>query len=61
MVENIGFAGDTALAVGADVPNGTVVEKAVDKIVEELGAPIVLINNAGVTRNNLLFKMTAAE
>lgn len=61
VVDNISLAGGTALAVGADVSNGTAVEKAVDKIAAELGAPVVLVNNAGVTRDNLLFKMTAAE
>ena len=61
VVDTITRAGGTALAVGADVSNGTAVEKAVDKIAAKLGAPTVLVNNAGVTRDNLLFKMTAAE
>ena len=33
-------------------------EAAVDKVAAELGPPVVLINNAGVLRDNLLFKMT---
>ena len=61
VVDTITQAGGTALAVGADVSNGTGVEKAVDKITAELGAPVVLVNNAGVTRDNLLFKMSATD
>ena len=29
-----------------------------DRVVAELGPPTVLVNNAGVIRDNLLFKMT---
>ncbi|GAF49397.1 3-oxoacyl-ACP reductase FabG [Rhodococcus wratislaviensis] len=61
VVDTITQGGGTALAVGADVSNGTGVEKAVDKITTELGVPVVLVNNAGVTRDNLLFKMSATE
>ena len=37
------------------------VEAAVDRVAAELGAPTVLVNNAGVIRDNLLFKMTDAD
>jgi 3-oxoacyl-[acyl-carrier protein] reductase len=37
------------------------VEAAVAKVAAELGAPTILVNNAGVLRDNLLFKMTAAD
>ena len=37
------------------------VEAAVARVAEELGAPTVLVNNAGVLRDNLLFKMSAAD
>jgi 3-oxoacyl-[acyl-carrier protein] reductase len=37
------------------------VQAAVDRIATELGPPVVLVNNAGVTRDNLLFKMTDAD
>ena len=36
-------------------------QAAVDRIAAELGPPVVLVNNAGVTRDNLLFKMTDAD
>jgi len=51
-------AGGTALAVGADVSDAAQVAAATEKVVAELGAPTVLVNNAGVLRDNLLFKMT---
>jgi 3-oxoacyl-[acyl-carrier protein] reductase len=51
-------AGGTALAVGADVSDAVQVAAAVERVVAELGAPTVLVNNAGVLRDNLLFKMT---
>ena len=57
-VEAIEAAGGRALAVGADVSDTAAVEAAVDRVVAELGPPTVLINNAGVTRDNMLFKMT---
>ncbi|MGH3860622.1 3-oxoacyl-ACP reductase FabG [Actinokineospora sp.] len=50
--------GGKALAVGADVSDSAQVEAAVTKVAEELGAPTVLVNNAGILRDNLLFKMT---
>jgi len=51
-------AGRRALAVGVDVSDASSVDAAVARVVETLGAPSVLINNAGITRDNLLFKMT---
>lgn len=50
--------GGRALAVGADVSDSGAVQAAFEKIATELGPPAVLVNNAGVTRDNLLFKMT---
>jgi len=54
-------AGGTALAVGADVSDAAQVAAAVTEIAETLGGPTVLVNNAGVTRDNLLFKMTEQD
>src|ERR1700761_656836 len=50
--------GGKAIAVGADVSDADQVAAAVEKVAFELGAPTVLVNNAGVTRDNLLFRMT---
>jgi 3-oxoacyl-[acyl-carrier protein] reductase len=60
-VDAITEAGGRAVAVGADVSKSDQVEAAVDKIVAELGPPAVLVNNAGVIRDNLLFKMTEED
>jgi len=57
-VDAITSAGGRALAVGADVSDGDQVKAAVDRVATELGPPVVLINNAGVIRDNMLFKMT---
>jgi len=57
-VKEIADAGGRALAVGADVSKSDQVARAVERVAEELGEPTVLVNNAGVIRDNLLFKMT---
>ncbi|MFC1418944.1 3-oxoacyl-ACP reductase FabG [Streptacidiphilus cavernicola] len=60
-VEKITAAGGRALAVGADVSSAEQVAAAVARIAAELGAPTVLVNNAGVLRDNLLFKMSELD
>ena len=57
-VDAITSAGGRALAVGADVSQADQVEAAVTKVAAEFGPPVVLVNNAGVLRDNLLFKMS---
>ncbi|MEU4480957.1 3-oxoacyl-ACP reductase FabG [Micromonospora sp. NPDC023966] len=61
VVDEIEAAGGRALAVGADVADEQAVRAAVDRITGELAEPTVLVNNAGITRDNLLFKMTADD
>jgi 3-oxoacyl-[acyl-carrier protein] reductase len=46
------------VAVGADVSQSDQVKAGVDKVVAELGPPAVLVNNAGVIRDNMLYKMS---
>jgi 3-oxoacyl-[acyl-carrier protein] reductase len=60
-VDAITGAGGRALAVGADVSDADQVQAAADKIAAELGGPAVLVNNAGVIRDNMLFKMTVDD
>jgi 3-oxoacyl-[acyl-carrier protein] reductase len=57
-VDAIIAAGGEAVGVGADVANSEQVADAVAQIAEELGKPTILINNAGILRDNLIFKMT---
>lgn len=60
-VEQITAAGGRALAVGCDVSDGAQVEAGVARVAAELGAPTILVNNAGVLRDNLLFKMSESD
>ncbi|MEB3371071.1 3-oxoacyl-ACP reductase FabG [Saccharopolyspora mangrovi] len=57
-VSAIEAGGGKALAVGADVADAEQVQGAVDRVAAELGSPTVLVNNAGVLRDNMLFKMS---
>ncbi|GAA1738193.1 SDR family oxidoreductase [Aeromicrobium alkaliterrae] len=61
VADAITAAGGKALAVGADVSDPASVDAAVAKVAEELGAPTVIVNNAGIIRDNLLFKMTVED
>ena len=61
VVDEIKSSGGAAVGIGVDVGDEQSVEEAVSRVAEELGAPTVLVNNAGITRDNLLFKMTADD
>ncbi len=50
--------GAKAVGIGADISNAEAVDAAIARVVAELGGIHVLVNNAGITRDNLLFKMT---
>lgn len=56
-VEAIKAAGGEAIGIGADVSDEEQVQAAVKKTADELGPPTVLVNNAGIILDNLLFKM----
>ena len=58
VAEKITSGGGAAIALGADVSKRDEVQGAVDTLVGEFGALHILVNNAGVIRDNLLFKMT---
>jgi 3-oxoacyl-[acyl-carrier protein] reductase len=60
-VDGITQAGGRALAVGVDVSRAEQVEAAVARVADELGAPTILVNNAGIIRDNLIFKMTEQD
>jgi 3-oxoacyl-[acyl-carrier protein] reductase len=60
-VDAIVSAGGKAIGVGADVSDAAAVAAAFERVAGELGGPTVLVNNAGVLRDNLLFKMTDSD
>lgn len=58
-IETVGDA--RAIGIGCDVADAASAEAAVERTVSELGGLHILVNNAGVTRDNLLFKMTEED
>jgi len=46
------------VGIGCDVSDSASVQAAVDRAVGDLGGLHILVNNAGVTRDNLLFRMS---
>ncbi|MFB9778044.1 3-oxoacyl-ACP reductase FabG [Brevibacterium otitidis] len=61
VVARIGAAGGQSIGIGADITDEDQADAAVQRTAEELGAPTVLVNNAGIIKDNLLFKMTPAD
>lgn len=61
VVDEITAAGAQAVAVAADVADGDAVDAMVDEVVRTCGRLDIMINNAGITRDNLLFKMPRAD
>jgi 3-oxoacyl-[acyl-carrier protein] reductase len=58
MAEQLMSTGASALGIGGDVSRRQDVQAAVDQVVDRFGALHILVNNAGVIRDNLLFKMS---
>jgi len=61
VVSAITAAGGKAIGVGVDVSNAESVAAGVARVAAELGAPTIVVNNAGITRDNLIFKMTEQD
>lgn len=53
--------GARSVGIGCDVADAASVDAAVERVVSELGGIHILVNNAGVTRDNLLFKMSEED
>ncbi|EHB58869.1 3-oxoacyl-(acyl-carrier-protein) reductase [Mycolicibacterium rhodesiae JS60] len=61
VASSIGGSGGRAMAVTADITSAEQIEEAIASVCSGLGDPTVLVNNAGVTRDNLLFRMTRED
>ena len=59
--EAIRDAGGDASALPVDVSSGAEITKACEELLEEHECVDVLVNNAGITRDNLLFRMDEAD
>ncbi len=53
--------GGKIIGLGVNVADEEAVNAGVAKVVAELGSPTILVNNAGIIRDNLLFKMTTSD
>ena len=53
-----GLGAGKAVGIACNVADAASVEAAVGRVVDELGGLHILVNNAGITRDNLLFKLT---
>jgi 3-oxoacyl-[acyl-carrier protein] reductase len=51
-------AGGTAMAVGADVSDPAAADEMVSEVAERFGPVLVLVNNAGVTADNLSMRLS---
>ncbi|PQZ94765.1 beta-ketoacyl-ACP reductase [Arthrobacter sp. MYb227] len=61
ITEELSAQGHKVLGITADVSNEDAVNAAVEQVATELGAPTVVVNNAGIIRDNLLFKMSVSD
>ncbi|MEO6020306.1 MAG: 3-oxoacyl-ACP reductase FabG [Knoellia sp.] len=61
VASSIREAGGSAIGVGVDVTDAEQVQAGVARVADELGAPVVLVNNAGIIRDNLIFKMSESD
>ncbi|SBT18763.1 3-oxoacyl-[acyl-carrier-protein] reductase FabG [Marinomonas gallaica] len=55
------YLGDNGKGLVLDVSSDESVETVIKQINEEFGAPTVLVNNAGITRDNLMMRMKMDE
>ena len=57
-LKELGFKGQGFVM---DVTKQESIETAMEQIIKEYGAPNILVNNAGITRDNLLMRMSQEE
>jgi 3-oxoacyl-[acyl-carrier protein] reductase len=61
VADEIVKAGGAAIGLACDVTDAEAVDAMTAAVVAEYGTLDVLVNNAGITRDDLLFKMSAAD
>ncbi|MGB2571241.1 3-oxoacyl-ACP reductase FabG [Micromonospora citrea] len=61
VADEIVAAGGRALGIGCDVTDADAVAAMSARVLQTYGAVHVLVNNAGITRDNLLFKMPLSD
>ena len=61
VVEEIKAKGVDSFAIQANVANGEEVKAMIKEVVSQFGSVDVLVNNAGITRDNLLMRMKEQE
>ncbi|MFE6920999.1 SDR family NAD(P)-dependent oxidoreductase [Nocardia sp. NPDC057663] len=61
VVAEIAEAGGTAIAIGADVSDPSQAHSLVARTVAELGGLHILVNNAGIARDGLIYDMEPAD
>jgi 3-oxoacyl-[acyl-carrier protein] reductase len=61
VVAQIEGMGRKAVAVQADVRHPEAAEAMIKKVVEELGGLHIIVNNAGITRDNLMMRMKESD
>jgi 3-oxoacyl-[acyl-carrier protein] reductase len=59
VVAAITSGGGTAVAVRADVADSAQIDEMFEVVRRELGPVVVLVNNAGITRDNLILRMSS--
>jgi 3-oxoacyl-[acyl-carrier protein] reductase len=61
LAEQIRAQGGSASYKAVDVGDAAALARSIDEVVSELGRLDVLVNNAGITRDNLVLRMSDAE
>ncbi len=61
IAERFSAAGFTGTGLALNVTDADAVVAAVKQITGDFGAPTILVNNAGITRDNLMMRMKDAE
>ncbi|MGF7185132.1 3-oxoacyl-[acyl-carrier protein] reductase [Desulfitispora alkaliphila] len=61
VIQKIEAGGGTAAAIKADVKNSDEVKNMIKEVTDQFGGVHILVNNAGVTRDNLMMRMKDSE